>query len=543
MKKTLSLVFIITIFFSIIALGNGCSDNQSRANDVDNLKGFQDDDDKEIIVRLEGADYGYPQPFTHYARGPGRSKMRLIFDSLLERGEKGHIPWLAEDWEISREGKEYTFHIRKGVTWQDGKELTAEDVGFSFEYYLEHPPVDNEPMVFEILEKVEVLDKYRVKMTLTKPHAPFVLEAGELRIIPKHIWEEVEDPRKFTEEKSLTGTGPYQLTSYSEEHGTYEFKAWENFWGPNQKVDLIQFKPVSDEVMALENKDIDLAEIPRDVLPRFENNPSHEIVEKPGLWAYRLIPNMERVSWLKEQKVRQALAYAIDREKIVNTAGRGEGIPGNMGLLPPDHYMYNPEVYSYEYNPDKARELLEEARVFSKGDEVSLDLLTGDDSREIRIAELLREDLAIIGIDLNIQAVDSQRRDTQVQEGNYQMAMIGHGGWGNDPNDYFLRRFEAQEEGAGLHYGIPGYENKEVSRIGEEQSKEPDENKRRELIYEVQEIWAKDVPEIPLYYLTGHYVYNQEAYNGWTFVYNHHSLDQHKISYLDRNHEIFREDR
>ncbi len=139
--------------------------------------------------------------------------MRLIFDSLLERGENGQIPWLARNWEVSEGGTEYTFYLREGVKWQDGQDLTAEDVAFSFEYYQDHPPVDNEPEVLDMLKEIKVLDDYQVEMVTEKTHAPFLQQVGEMRIIPKHIWEDVEDPQKFTEDKALVGSGPYQLKS------------------------------------------------------------------------------------------------------------------------------------------------------------------------------------------------------------------------------------------------------------------------------------------------------------------------------------------
>ncbi|UMZ73441.1 ABC transporter substrate-binding protein [Natranaerofaba carboxydovora] len=548
MKKLttfISIILIISIYVLVFA-GCGGTETGEKKQPEEAAKGEADQEksDDEVVVRLDTNDEGYPQPFTHHARGPGRSKMRLIFDSLLERGENGHIPWLAKDWEVSEDGTEYTFYIREGIEWQDGEELTAEDVAFSFEYYQDHPPVDiSEPVVFDILEDIEVLDDYKVKMTTERAHAPYVLEAGEMRIIPKHIWEDIDDPQQFTDEEAVIGSGPYKLKEYNEEHSTYEFEANPDFWGPKQKVDVLQYRPVSDEVMALENNDIDQAEIPEDVLQRFEDDPTYEIAERPGVWAYRLRINFDNVSWLNEQKARQALAYAIDRENIINTVARGAGIPGNMGLLPPDHHMHNPDVPEYEHDPDKARELMEKADVIDNNEEVSVEIIVGDDQEEVRMAELLRQDLREIGIDLEINSMDSQARDSQSKEGNYELAIMGHGGWGDDPENYFSIRFDDAKEGTGIYGGIPGYENEDVDLIREKQREELDEEKREELIKQVQEIWAEDIPEIPLYYVTGHYVYNKDVYDNWTFVYNHHSIDQHKITYLDRDDEIFEEDK
>ncbi len=544
LKKYFSKILIISILTTMLmfaVIGCGDTDTQDKGENGEKAEGELEED--EVIVRLDTNDDGLPQPFTHHARGPGRAKMRLIFDSLLERGENEHIPWLAKDWETSSDGTEHTFYLREGVKWQDGEELTAEDVAFSFEYFKDHPPVDiSEPIVFDILEEIEVKDDYTVKMTTERPHAPYVIEAGEMRIIPEHIWKDVDDPQQFTDEEALVGSGPYELVEYNEEHSTYEFKANPDFWGPQQKVDVLQFEPASDEVMALENKDIHQAEIPVDVLERFEGDPSYEILERPALWAYRLRINFDNVDWLNEREARQALAYAIDRENIVNTVARGAGIPGNMGLLPPDHHMHNPDVKEYDHDPEKAKDLLEEAGILEEQDELSVELVVGDDQEEVRMAELLSQDLAEIGIELVINSMDSQTRDEMSKEGNYQMIIMGHGGWGDDPENFFSIRFDDVEEGTGIYGGTPGYENEDVNRIRENQQVELDDEKREKMIHDAQEIWAKDIPEIPLYYVSGYYVYDEEVYDNWTFVYNHHSIDQHKITYLDREHEIFEAD-
>ena len=97
--------------------------------------------DADIVLREAGGDFGYPNPFRHQNRGPGFFKMELIYDSLLEKDEKGLIPWLAKEWSVSEDGQTYTFTIVDNVTWHDGKPLTAEDVAFTVKYFEAHPPM------------------------------------------------------------------------------------------------------------------------------------------------------------------------------------------------------------------------------------------------------------------------------------------------------------------------------------------------------------------------------------------------------------------
>ena len=92
-------------------------------------------EEQDIILREEGGDFGYPNPFRHQNRGPGFFKMELIYDSLLEKDEKGLIPWLAKEWEVSEDGQSFTFTLVENAKWQDGVPLTPEDVAFSIKYF------------------------------------------------------------------------------------------------------------------------------------------------------------------------------------------------------------------------------------------------------------------------------------------------------------------------------------------------------------------------------------------------------------------------
>lgn len=150
---------------------------------------------------------------------------KLIFDSLLERGEKDYIPWLAEKWYISKDGKKYTFKIRENVKWQDGKAMTAEDIKFSFEYFAEHSSVTDYLAIGKnnYIDKIEVIDKCNIKIIVKKTNATLLERFGTSRIIPQHIWKDVKDPKKFTDPKSVIRCGPYKLTDYNEEQRLRKF--------------------------------------------------------------------------------------------------------------------------------------------------------------------------------------------------------------------------------------------------------------------------------------------------------------------------------
>ena len=485
---------------------------------------------KAKIVRLEGGDYGLPQPYTTHSRGPGRYKVNLIFDKLIEKDEKGYIPWLAESWETSEDGREYHFKLQENVQWHDGEAFTAEDVAFTLEYAKTFKPVVSSAHLMdnEFVKEVEVLDTHQLRIILGEPSPIFIEELYSISIIPKHIWEGIEAPETFTEPESLVGTGPYRLTHYEQEHGTYRFEASDHFWGPNQKVDVIEFVPVSDPVLALQNGEIHLSDIPMDSLARFREDKMFQLVEKPGVWGYRLRFNMENRPELSNRSIRRAMAYAIDRESLVEKIARGAAIPGSMGILPPDHLWYHPNLPAYEYSVDQAMAKLAESE-WQEGT-LSFELLTGED-QEVRMGELIREQLEDVGMEITLRSMDSQSRDQIIADGQYELVLVGHGGWARDA-DYLRARFTDAEQN--WVNSVPGYRNPQLMEKLQEQIGILDEAKRRDKVMEIQEMLAEEVPEIPLFLRTGYTVYHQDVYDGWMHVFDHHNMTHNKLSYLER---------
>lgn len=495
------------------------------------------------VIRLAGDDWGLPTPYAHYPRGPGGFKMALIFDSLLERDEHGLIPWLAEKYELSVDGLTYRFTLRSGVTWQDGTPLTSADVKFTFEYTLKHPMVWSY-VTADDLERIDVTGEREITFTAKKPIAPLLYNLGITRILPKHIWETVENPKEFTAPEALIGTGPYCLTDYSKEHGSYRLEANPQFWGPAPRVKVIEFVPVSEALLAFEQGEIAQTEIPPDVLPRFQKDDSCKIVQNPAFWGYRLLLNMQNNPVLQAKAVRQALHYAIDKQALVEKIARGAAVVGSPGILPRDHVWYNPQAAYQGVDLKKAEELLASAgfgtlnadriRQNERGETLSFTVLVGGGA-EVRIGEVLKEQLAKIGVQLTVQSVDTKTRDTMVRENQYQLALLGHGGWGGDP-DYLRERFGDQPKG-GLSPSasrLHGYRNETLLALLNEQYITVDPEKRKALIFKLQEMLADEVLEIPLYNTASYTAYRPQEYDGWMFMFDHHSLSHSKLSYLSR---------
>jgi len=288
-------------------------------------------------------DWGFPSPYAHYSRGPGYTRMSYLFDTLIWKDGEGYVPALAESWDL--EGDDvYTFHLRDDVTWHDGEKFTAADVVFTVEYIKEHPYqwVDS-----SIIESAEALDDKTVKITLSEPYAPFLDQVGgTLPILPEHIWAEVDDPVTYRDQEALVGTGPYTLDvdDYDQVQGTYRYLAYNDYYLGEPMVKELRFVKISAPNAAAEllQGNVNTAGIEPEMIDQLEDD--FEIISVPShWWNYKLMINHQK-GLMSDKRFRQALAYAIDRNELVEIAGRGYGLAGSPGFIPPDNDWYNSEM-------------------------------------------------------------------------------------------------------------------------------------------------------------------------------------------------------
>jgi len=441
-------------------------------------------------------DYGYPSPYTHYSRGPGYTRMSFIFETLAWKDASGFVPQLAKEWEYVAEENAYIFKLRNDVTWHDGTKFTADDVVFTFDYTRQHPYqwVDN-----SIVKSAEAIDEYTVKLYLSKPYAPFFQNvAGTQPIMPRHIWEGIEEPEQFVAPEAVIGTGPYTLTNYSKEHGTYLYEAYAGYYLGKPLVDEIKFVKVSAEMIpaALKEGAVSAGDIPPEVVSEMEDA-GLTVITAPLAWNAKLTINHQKEP-LSSKQFRQALAYAIDREALVQITQRGHGIAGSPGMIPPTSDWYNPDTPQYEYDPAKAGELLEglgyklKDGYFTKdGKLLELELIAAVDYKEV--GQFIKQQLEETGIKIDFRTMEAKMVDAKVEAWDFDLSVYGHGGL-YEPS--ILKKVIMDEGFNSARYTS----NEALNQILMAQLTEMDTEKRKDLVFQIQEVYAEDLPALTLYY-------------------------------------------
>ena len=306
--------------------------------------------------------------------------LSLIYEYLFVMNEDYEpVPWLAESYKVSPDGKVYTLYLRKNVTWHDGVPFTAEDVKFTIEYLKKcHAPWWWEAV--KNIDHVEIIDKYTVKIVLKETDVWYTRKLAEmLPMIPKHLWEHVQ---WNTTHPPMVGTGPYMWVEHVP--GEYvKLKKNPHYWrAGHPKFDEIIFPIIrnpSAMLLALKKGKIHFMTwyVPPAAIREVAADPNLRLFSAPAPTFYYLGFNLKRYP-LSELAVRKAIAMIIDKNKIVKELLLGWGRPADWFCAPNYKYWWNPNANTTIYfNPDKANKLLDEAGFID---------IDGDGIREVPLA-------------------------------------------------------------------------------------------------------------------------------------------------------------
>jgi peptide/nickel transport system substrate-binding protein len=383
--------------------------------------------------------------------------------------------------------------------------LTAADVAFTFDYFKAHRESVTWSWPLDKIAGAEVVDDQTVTLTLTEPLASaHEVLIGSLPIIPQHIWEGIDDPLKETGENAVIGSGPFTLTAYNKEEGRYIYVANDDYFNGKPNVGSLVFIKVENEALALQTDTTDYASFSGKAIEaakEFQDDPDYNIIEGPGYWVLQLIFNTSQAPFDNLQ-LRQAVAHAVNREQIVEQITHDGAIVASLGILSPDTDWFNPDLPTYEQDVDTAKQLIEEA---GEATEIpALTLITTADY--VREAELIKADLAVVGLDVTIQSGDRGTVDGLLREGSFDLAINGHGGLANPSI------LESPTWPSTI------YQNETYNQLYQEQARTVDDDARREMVWDLQEIVATDLPVLTLWHPKMWTVYDPAKLDTWFYT-------------------------
>jgi peptide/nickel transport system substrate-binding protein len=430
--------------------------------------------------------------------GGDRTTVENWGEYLVSREPNGDLkPGLASAWKISTDGKKIDFTLRKGVKFHNGDTLTSRDVAFSFDRQLKKNPQG--PSRLNFVERLEVIDDYRLTIHLKMPSVTFIPNRCEVPIASKSYYDKVGEDA-FS--KTPVGTGPYKVVSY--EPGQYiDLERFEGYWGKKPSVKSARFLFIPEDttrVAKLKTGEADLiAAVPYPMVKDLETTPSLKIIKlavnhpTPSITFATQNP---KVPW-HDKRVRLAMAYAIDCDTIIKSLLNG--IPNRWAYLAPHELGYDRNLKVYPYDPKRAKALLAEAG-YPDGFEFSLYYRLGHRVPMLReMGEAMIGYFQAVGIKTNLvgeEQAANRSRERAAKAKPVEAVYVSWGGGGRagsvDPSESLYQYFT--KEG-----GFSYYFNPEAETIIQEAKTTMNNAKRGELIKRAVRIVHEDVATIPVF--------------------------------------------
>ncbi len=507
----LSMTTVLLLLTASVTAGPGPSNANAQSLDI-------------RIADSKG-DYGYPTPFRHYPRGPGYVRMSWVFDTLIWKDQNGYIPALARKWSYDPDRLAFVFELDPKAEWHDGTPLTAHDVVFTVAYFKKHP---YHWISVADLDRGEADGDHRVVIYLSRPYAPFLSDiAGTMPILPRHVWETVDDPKGFEDPRSFIGSGPYVFKDFNQARGTYLYEAFDHYYQGRPRADRLIYVRTGKALVSLTTGQVDLANIQPDMAEALRQK-GMTIIEDERGWIKKLMINHKKYPF-SEKAFRQALAFAVDRREIIEKAHRGMGSVASLGLLSVDHDMYNPETPVYPHDPARARSLVESLGytpgsdgVYVKdGKPLHLELLAssltvGGEKTADRDGEIIQKQLEAIGMSVSLYNLEQATTDSRVRNWQFDLAVSGHGGISGDPKT--LNEMISGRYGAGSVNSARYDDCEALNRLMDAQMTEMDPERRKAMVFEIQTIYADELPAICLYYPSSMAAFTPKSGVTWYFT-------------------------
>lgn len=412
-----------------------------------------------------------------------------IFEGLVSQDENMDIqPALATKWKQVNDTT-WEFELREGVTFHDGTEFTAEAVKRTIERVQSEETASPRKNLFEMITEVKVIDDHKVQLITAYPFAPLLANLS-------HYASGIISPTAIDSGKPIgqnpVGTGPFKFDSWKPGQEV-KLVRYDHYWGDKPKIDSVTFKVVPEDstrIAMVETGEAHIATpVPVTEIERIEASDSMKLLRSDALGIDYIGFNTQKKPF-DDPRVRQAISYAVDTKAIV------EGVYNNVGTVAtgpmgPGVWGHNPDLTGYEYNIEKAKELLAEA---GYADGFSTTIWTNDNKERMDVAEVIQSQLKGIGIEVEVKVVEWGAYLEATANGEHDMFILG---WSNmtgdaDYNQYFLFHSDAR--------GNPGnrsfYSNPTVDDLINRGRQATDPEERLAIYAEAQAIELEDAPAI-----------------------------------------------
>lgn len=486
-KKILTLTVISTLILSV-----GCSQKKASEDKKDSTKAS-------AITIVAGSDLTNPNPLFANDR-LSMTVMNSLYSPLYvveETGEKTF--YLADSVDVSDDFLTYKVKLKDNLKWHDGKPLTADDVVFTVNTILDKNQNCMSREDFIINDnpvEVKKVDDTTVEFKLSSISTPFEYILGDIRPIPKHIYEGEKDLEKSEENRNPIGSGAYKF----KEHKSGELitlEKFDDFYGEKANLDTVNYRVIADANSAntaLQNGEVNVKYVSADDVENVKSKDNVNIITFDEGMVDNIIFLQQHNKDLAKKEVRQALAYAINKEEIIKASYKSEEYATKAdSLFAPNTVGYTGEVEKYEQNKEKAKQLLEKAGV--KDLKLKFGYSTHKPSLEAT-ALVVQNNLKDIGVEVELVPLESSAFINKIlnpEEYSFDMALNGYV-MGTNPASYASLFVE---DGSN---NFNKYKNEKVEELFNKALSETDEAKRTELYKEAQKLVIDDMACYPIAY-------------------------------------------
>ena len=414
MKKALSLLLVILMAISVIACGNnnaGNTANSGNAGSSSTSTSTETKTETKTESKTESApsrtDVKIPLSSVGSTLDPHAATLLVdlqvtaqMYEGLFRLNDDGVLESrLAEKYEVSADGLEYTFPLRKGVVFHNGDPFTAADVAWSFQRCIDN---SYKKTLVRDIDKIDIVDDYTIKVTLKTPNSTFPTGLAYLMILNKNVVEQLGNTYGVTSDDA--GTGPYRMENF-DQTTKITLKAFPEYYLGKASIETVEFVPMLDnstQLIAFESGQFDFCTINAADWEMIKSSGKYNTAQAPGKQTTFVCLNVaKKDSPFYDVRVRQAVGYCMNKDDMVAIAAEG--------LADVAYYMVRPVLIPgavetgkfYTQDLEKAKALLAEAG-YPNGFDCQIDVITGANNRYIKVAEVLQENLAAIGINANI---------------------------------------------------------------------------------------------------------------------------------------------